>query len=106
MKIRFDKNKLVVRVSDEEIQQLKDFGQLTECFAFPPNNHQLMFRLLIAQDETPFSVSYEGTQVKIWLDAESAKRWLSSDEISLQTMQQNISIIVEKDLSSGRKAKN
>ncbi|HBH25006.1 MAG TPA: hypothetical protein DDY13_16500 [Cytophagales bacterium] len=106
MKIRFDKNKLVVRISDEEIQQLRDFGQLTECFAFPPNNHQLMFQLLIARDDTPFSVTYEGTQVKIWLEAETAKKWLSSNEISLQTMQQNISIIVEKDLAPRKKAKN
>ena len=101
MKIRIKGNSLRLRLSQSEIQLLKEEGRVTDSISFAPDR-SLSYLLESSDRIQRAEATYFNDQIRVILPGQTAAQWINTDQVSI-TAEQNmnatdcLSILIEKD---------
>ncbi|MDB5261124.1 MAG: hypothetical protein JWQ14_405 [Adhaeribacter sp.] len=104
MKLRIQGNSLRMRVSEAEIMQFSQTGQVEEAIAFGPTEEQIFsYVLLNAPEYEELQVSFTPNKVTVHIPAKTATDWVSSDLNGIEGFinngtQKGLKILIQKDL--------
>lgn len=104
MKLRIQGNSLRMRVSEVEVTQFSQAGQIAESIAFGPAADQIFsYVLLNAPDYEQLQVSFTPNKVTVYIPEKTANDWVSSDLNGMEGFINNgtekgLKILIEKDL--------
>lgn len=101
MKLRLRENSIRLRLQISEIAQLRETGLVTESIQFP-NMQALTYSIRIDEKANEMSSSFENGKVSVSVPKETAKQWLETEEVGVETLQVinedlSLNILLEKD---------
>jgi hypothetical protein len=100
MKIRIKDNSLRLRLSQTEVQELSQTGQVRAKITFSPQV-ALVYEVQSTTAET-LSSSYQENCISVFIPKAIISNWANSNEVSIQAEQlisekEQLSVLVEKD---------
>jgi hypothetical protein len=107
MKLRLEQNSVRLRLSDAEVAQFAETGQVAYTIAFGPSAAQVLRYSLERQpaqlDAAAVQVRYEAGVLAVEVPASLAHEWTSTEKIGFSAQilvadGQQLRILVEKDL--------
>lgn len=102
MKIRILGNSLRLRLSQTEVQQVLETGQVKQSIKFGGAAHQQLHYSLQKADISTIKATYNADEICVQIPRAMADDWASSNEVSLETQmpidgEETLRILVEKD---------
>jgi len=102
MKIRILGNSVRLRLSQTEVQQILQKGQVKQTVKFGVKTHQQFHYSLQKANIPTIQATYHANEICIRLPRTMADNWAESDQISLETHipihdDEQLRILVEKD---------
>lgn len=102
MKIRIKDNSLRLRLSQSEVQQLKDTGLVRAVIQFGPVQGATLIYEVRAIAHANITATYQQHRISIQIPESQIKDWADSNTVSIRSEQQiseetQLSILVEKD---------
>ncbi|WP_026463175.1 DUF7009 family protein [Adhaeribacter aquaticus] len=104
MKLRVQSNSLRLRLSETEVTQFKQTGQIEERIQFGPSEDQVLRYVLAFSANTPVvTATFEQAQVTVLVPESIAAQWVNSEQNGFEGFIDNgtergLKILVEKDL--------
>lgn len=105
MKLRIQSDSLRLRLSVDEILQLKTNGRLEETIYFGNEEHQwLTYSLETVNDIQTVTATFEKARITIGLPEDLSQQWFETDLVGIEGEKEFadnrvLSIVVEKDLA-------
>ena len=100
MKLRIKGDSLRLRLTQGEMRQLAERGEVEDRTSFP-GGAALRYRLRVDNGSDEISVSYASNLMEFMLPAALSKRWCGTDLVTLSATQANatgeLRIVLEKD---------
>ena len=102
MKLRIFGNSLRLRLSQSEVTALNGSGKVEDRISFGKPAGQSLTYILQSADVPHISASFDNGTISVTVPVEAARKWATSDEVSLKAEQlldsgDNLKILIEKD---------
>jgi len=97
MKLRVRHNFLRLRLTQGEVNQLRDTGSVQEAIEFSPDQH-LTYRIEASTDTDVRAQFHEGV-VSVTIPSNSVNTWANSQQVGIEAQQHTLRIAVEKDFA-------
>jgi hypothetical protein len=101
MKLRIKGNSVRLRLLRSEVERLASEGEISESTAFGPTD---VLRYTVKTDEKAKAVigTFGHGEIAITMPTNTAQRWATSDDVSIETVQpsgdgQVLELLIEKD---------
>jgi hypothetical protein len=103
MKIRIRGNTLRLRLTQSEVALLGQEGKVQEEMNFSRKTHPFVYELITTSDPT-LSAGLAKNKMTIKLPSVMADKWVSSEEVGIESVQDNgrpggLFILIEKDFA-------
>lgn len=103
MKLRIQGNSLRLRLSEAEVAQFADAGQVEETITFSPDETNALRYLLQQTSESDVSVRFSSNTITVSIPETMAQKWVDTDLIGFDDLidlgnEKQLRIVVEKDL--------
>ncbi len=103
MKLRIQGNSLRLRLSEAEVTQFADTGQVEETIAFSPDETNALRYILQQTSEQKVSVRFITNTITVSIPVAMAQKWTNTDLTGFDDLidlgtEKQLRIIVEKDL--------
>ena len=103
MKLRIQGNSLRLRLSEAEVIQFADAGQVEETIVFSPDETNAMRYILQQTSSKEVSVRFTNNTIKVSIPEAMAQKWTNTDLIGFDDLidlgnEKQLRIVVEKDL--------
>jgi hypothetical protein len=99
MKLRTRANSIRLRLTQKEVTQLAESGEVVETLTFAPGS--TLSYALAAGDGDAVRATLTGTSLRVTAPRELVRKWAASDEVGFEATQPagdvTLSILVEKD---------
>jgi|HubBroStandDraft_2_1064218.scaffolds.fasta_scaffold465638_2 hypothetical protein len=95
MKLRMHANSVRLRLSRSEVDALGETGRVEESIQFTPD-HALRYSIESAEVPEP-SAALEANGIRVTLPRTEVKQWVESDQISIESKQGPLHLLIEKD---------
>lgn len=96
MKVRISGNSIRLRLKPSEVEQLECEGSVRDEVDFGGGSI-LAYTLAVSPDATAPTATLRGSNIEVAIPQAAARRWFSSDQVSIEGEQNALSISVEKD---------
>lgn len=96
MKLRIRGNSIRLRLTQSEVDKIKNFNSIEEITEFP-NGQNFVYSLSATAQTNQTSANFTNRKIEILIPKSMAENWANSDEIGLYGTQEQIQIAVEKD---------
>lgn len=102
MKLRIQGNSLRLRISPEEVEELRNNPHIVQKVRFDVNSDgALYYELMFAESVSVIEATFKANRISIVIPLNEGMQWLNSESESISTEQQvdgaGLSILVEKD---------
>jgi hypothetical protein len=103
MKLRLRENSIRLRLLQQEVQQLREIGNVSETIVFGINPAEnLTYSLRVSEDADEISAQMTNNQIEVFLPLNAAEIWADTNEVGLYAEQKTgdlttLKIVVEKD---------
>jgi hypothetical protein len=97
MKLRIRGNSIRFRLTQSEVEKIKETGLVEEKTEFP-NGQEFIYSISVAEKET-LSAKFSNGKIKIQISKTIAENWADSDEVGIYGSHENIQISIEKDFN-------
>ena len=103
MKLRIQGNSLRLRLSEAEVTQFADTGQVEENIAFSPDETNALRYILQQTTEPEVSIRFNANTICVSIPETLAQKWTNTDLIGFDDLidlgnAKQLRIVVEKDL--------
>ena len=103
MKLRIQGNSLRLRLSEAEISQFAEAGQVEETIAFSPDETNALRYTLQQTSEKEVSVRFTNNVITISIPETMAQKWTDTNLVGFDDLinlgnEKQLRIVVEKDL--------
>lgn len=103
MKLRIRGNSIRLRLTQTEVQDFGSSGAIESTVQFGPGNDPFRYEMTVGTNGHS-GAKFDGNCLTVIVPFGDAKRWTSSDQVSLEYQQpinerENLSILVEKDFA-------
>ncbi|QMU27153.1 DUF7009 family protein [Adhaeribacter radiodurans] len=103
MKLRIQGNSLRLRLSEAEVTQFADAGQIEETISFSPDKTNALRYLLQQTSDKEVSVQFNHNTIVVSIPETMAQKWVDTDLIGFDDLidlgnEKQLRIVVEKDL--------
>ncbi len=103
MKLRIQGNSLRLRLSEAEVNQFADTGQVEETILFSPDETNALRYVLQQTSEKRVSVNFSENVITISIPDTMAQKWTDTDLVGFDDLidlgnEKQLRIVVEKDL--------
>jgi hypothetical protein len=103
MKLRIQGNSLRLRLTEAEVTQFADTGQVEETIMFSPDKTNTLRYILQQAPEKKVSVYFTANTITISIPETMAQKWTDTDLIGFDDLidlgnEKQLRIVVEKDL--------
>ncbi|QNF33414.1 hypothetical protein HUW51_12035 [Adhaeribacter swui] len=103
MKLRIQGNSLRLRLSEAEVTQFADTGQVEETITFSPDTTNALRYLLQQTSDKEVSVRFTNNLITVSIPEAMAKKWTDTNLVGFDDLidvgkEKQLRIIVEKDL--------
>ncbi len=103
MKLRIQGNSLRLRLSEAEVTQFADEGQVEENIAFSPDETNALRYILQQTSNKEVSVQFTSNTILVSVPEVMAQKWTNTDLIGFDDLidlgnEKQLRIVIEKDL--------
>ncbi|PSR56598.1 hypothetical protein AHMF7605_25425 [Adhaeribacter arboris] len=103
MKLRIQGNSLRLRLSEAEVTQFAETGQVEETIVFSPDKTNALRYILQQTSDKEVNIRFTGNTITVFIPEPMAQKWVDTDLIGFDDLielgnDQQLRIIVEKDL--------
>lgn len=95
MKLRLHAGSLRLRLSQSEVAQLHDTGEVRDTIAFAPG-HELIYSLETGHPVEP-KATFEHSRIRVILPTRMAMKWIETDQTGIEASTGTLKLLVEKD---------
>ncbi len=96
MKIRIQANRVRLRLSQSEVEQIGNLQPVIMETRF--GNDVFIYTLFTHDSAEPILASFSNGEIRISLNSEWAKKWPNSEEVGIQTpTEDSLFVLIEKD---------
>lgn len=104
MKLRIRGNSIRLRLTQSEVEQFGETGNVEEVVEFGPEKAVLSYRLETIRDGNSIRAMFEDNSVRILIPEKEAKIWTTSEKIAIEELQpldgdRSLRILIEKDFT-------
>lgn len=96
MKLRIRGNSIRLRLTQSEVDAIKNVGKVEEITEFP-NGQIFVYSLVSSEKLDELSADFSNGKMQIILPKSIAENWANSDEVGISREIESLKIIVEKD---------
>ena len=96
MKLRIRGNSVRLRLTQNEVEKIKEFGLVEERTEFPDGSVFTYSLNTSEMSEQPFA-EFSNGNLQIFISNEDAQNWVTSDETGVYGKDEKLQISVEKD---------
>jgi hypothetical protein len=95
MKLRIRGNSIRFRLTQSEVEKVKETGLVEEETDFP-NGQNFVYLIKVADN---FSTEFVGGKMSVLVPTEIANNWANSDQVGIYETINNLQIVIEKDFN-------
>ena len=96
MKLRLHGNSIRLRLNRDEVAEFAETGRIQDAINFS-GGARLAYALEVSTEAADARVWFEGDTIRITVPAGDAQAWAQSDRVGISALDQQLSILVEKD---------
>ena len=96
MKLRLHANSIRLRLNRDEVAEFVETGRIQDAIHFS-GGPRLAYALEVSTEVEAPRAFLEGDTIRITVPAEDAQDWARSDRVGISAIDQQLSILVEKD---------
>jgi hypothetical protein len=96
MKLRIRGNSIRLRLTQSEVETIKNKGFIEEKTEFP-NGQNFVYLLLVSATSDSISANFSENKMSIFLPKSVAENWATSAEVGISAEIESLKILVEKD---------
>ena len=96
MKLRLHGNSIRLRLNRDEVAEFAETGRIQDAIHFS-GGAKLAYTLQTSTEAAAARVLFEGDTIRITVPADDAQDWARSDRVGISALDQQLSILVEKD---------
>lgn len=93
MKLRIRGNSIRLRLTQSEVEKIKNAGFVEEKTEFP-NGQNLIYSISVSDK---LSADFSGGKMEISISKETSENWVDSEEVGIYETVGNLQISIEKD---------
>ena len=95
MKLRLSTGSLRLRLSQSEVAQLHDTGEVREAVTFAPGS-ELVYSLETGALAEP-TADFTHGKVRVILPTRVAMKWAETDQVGIEVQTETLKLLIEKD---------
>jgi len=95
MKLRLNAGSLRLRLSQSEVAQLHDTGEVREAIVFAPGS-ELLYSLETGALAEP-TADFTHGKVRVILPTRVAMKWAETDQVGVEVQTETLKLLIEKD---------
>lgn len=110
MKLRLQRGSVRVRLSEDEVRTLNDVDELFESVELTASGKNISYMLTVNELSNSIRLHFNKDIIQILIPRNKLDTWLSSGDVGIQEIldfghHENLTIVIEKDLSPKEKRK-
>ena len=99
MKLRIRGNSLRLRLTKTEVAQLASSGKVEEFVDFGTSGTTLVYGIEVSNDRHDIAATFDNGRICVYVPKENANAWTQTDLVGLESGQNDMKIVVEKDFA-------